>query len=215
MISCKNSSNIDSVIDWLVKHSKSMNWFSAPVHFNLSFMNTGDWMKQMEVTSAVLSNWVYWSVWLSSFSTWLQLHYLLCWLTSWVLLQSCLDVGTRWFLFLVYILIGVYFNVNMEFFLCAFEWNSGLMYSALDEFRFLSFWWWMSLFQAGRLMGAWCVWIRVLCLSIRVSCLKVCLKKIAILKVMFWIRVFENWELGEGLGSMMVWFLVSLLVVSQ
>uniref|UniRef100_A0A7N2RDD3 Uncharacterized protein n=1 Tax=Quercus lobata TaxID=97700 RepID=A0A7N2RDD3_QUELO len=25
MISCKNSSNIDSVIDWLVKHSKSMN----------------------------------------------------------------------------------------------------------------------------------------------------------------------------------------------
>lgn len=26
MISCKNSTNIDSVIDWLVKHSKSKNW---------------------------------------------------------------------------------------------------------------------------------------------------------------------------------------------
>lgn len=26
MISCKNSTNIDSVIDWLVKHSKSKSW---------------------------------------------------------------------------------------------------------------------------------------------------------------------------------------------
>jgi hypothetical protein len=26
MISCKNSTNIDSVIDWLVKHSKKKNW---------------------------------------------------------------------------------------------------------------------------------------------------------------------------------------------
>lgn len=33
MISCKNSTNIDSVIDWLVKHSKSKSWgwISFPV----------------------------------------------------------------------------------------------------------------------------------------------------------------------------------------
>lgn len=29
MISCKNSTNIDTVIDWLVKHSKSKSWVSS------------------------------------------------------------------------------------------------------------------------------------------------------------------------------------------
>lgn len=33
MISCKNSSNIDTVIGWLVNHSKVKNWGSAVHHF--------------------------------------------------------------------------------------------------------------------------------------------------------------------------------------
>ena len=36
MISCKNSTNINTVIDWLVKHSKSKNWsLKVPVIFQL------------------------------------------------------------------------------------------------------------------------------------------------------------------------------------
>ena len=34
MISCKNSTNIDTVIDWLVKHSKSKGWECPHVAWN-------------------------------------------------------------------------------------------------------------------------------------------------------------------------------------
>lgn len=71
MISCKNSTNIDTVIDWLVKHSKSKNWASAFKFFMLDL--------ELLKASAVLSNQAYLLVWPWSFSIWLQLHYyLLC-----------------------------------------------------------------------------------------------------------------------------------------
>lgn len=47
MISCKNSINIDTVIDWLVKHSKWMNWsLSSALLIYLYVvlqMNLADW----------------------------------------------------------------------------------------------------------------------------------------------------------------------------
>ena len=58
MISCKNSTNIDTVIDWLIKHSKSKNWASVPV---LSLSQLWFWVAQFHfifLNLSALSNWV-------------------------------------------------------------------------------------------------------------------------------------------------------------
>lgn len=54
MISCKNSTNIDTVIDWLVKHSKSKNWVFLFVPDDiLPFLRVDFLQSVFEVTLAV------------------------------------------------------------------------------------------------------------------------------------------------------------------
>jgi hypothetical protein len=68
MISCKNSTNIDTVIDWLVKHSKSKTWASVPVLFTVAVMILSCSFLFYFLKLSAMSNWVI-DVWpLSLFS---------------------------------------------------------------------------------------------------------------------------------------------------
>lgn len=94
MISCKNSTNIDTVIDWLVKHSKTKNWAVLLV-FNIwqcTISQECELSTFFEVTfSACLVGFV--NIWPpSSVMCFVQTKYLLLWLTYGSLLHPCLKL---------------------------------------------------------------------------------------------------------------------------
>lgn len=97
MISCKNSTNIDSVIDWLVKHSKSKNWEDDLLSCDVNLL--------VDVLWILMAALCYWRCgmgsWLTGFNSsdsCLSICSLLLvlWVLSWVYgMYLCIFVGAR------------------------------------------------------------------------------------------------------------------------
>lgn len=94
MISCKNSTNIDSVIDWLVKHSKSKNWEDDLLSCDVNLL--------VDVPCILMAALCYWSCGMGS------------WLTGFNSSDSCLSICS---LLLVLRILGGFFH---GFMVCIF-----------------------------------------------------------------------------------------------
>jgi hypothetical protein len=126
MISCKNSTNIDTVIDWLVKHSKSKTWASVPVLFTVAVMILSCSFLFYFLKLSAMSNWVI-DVWpLSLFSPCGRVIACIIWVHIQVLLtrQHVVWLHTGLIFICEYESIGVISECKLATH-SSFEWNNG------------------------------------------------------------------------------------------